>query len=217
MEINWLPQVYLVAHGWAIGTGLSHVVSPPWCSSGLHPHVHLVSVCQGTFPSICVCLHRTCLLEVWTCVGCIMCFAMCVGLDCVFQSEEYRNRIFNTIPEDRPLFVQFCGNDAQTLLQAARHVQDRSNAKHSPKHMHVFSCVKYLRHWLSHARANVWLLRALRRCDAIDLNLGCPQEVAKRGGYGAFLMTDWVKVDEIVRTLVRTCTHLRRVHYLESR
>lgn len=52
----------------------------------------------------------------------------------------------------RPLFLQFCGNDADTVLKAARHVEDQ--------------------------------------VDAVDLNFGCPQRIAKRGRYGAFLMDD---------------------------
>eukprot|EP00468_Gymnochlora_sp_CCMP2014_P000683 CAMPEP_0167742732 /NCGR_PEP_ID=MMETSP0110_2-20121227/1603_1 /TAXON_ID=629695 /ORGANISM="Gymnochlora sp., Strain CCMP2014" /LENGTH=375 /DNA_ID=CAMNT_0007626983 /DNA_START=93 /DNA_END=1217 /DNA_ORIENTATION=- len=37
-------------------------------------------------------------------------------------------------------------------------------------------------------------------CDAIDLNLGCPQRIARRGNYGAFLMDNLTKVEELVTT-----------------
>jgi hypothetical protein len=59
--------------------------------------------------------------------------------------------------------VQFCGNDPQTLLAAARAVEDK--------------------------------------CDAVDLNLGCPQGIARKGRYGAYLLEEQDVVLEIVRTL----------------
>jgi len=59
--------------------------------------------------------------------------------------------------------VQFCGNDPQTLLSAARAVEDK--------------------------------------CDAVDLNLGCPQGIARKGRYGAYLLEEQDVVLEIVRTL----------------
>lgn len=39
------------------------------------------------------------------------------------------------------------------------------------------------------------------KCDAIDLNLGCPQGIAKKGHYGAFLMEEWDLIHKIIRTL----------------
>lgn len=38
-----------------------------------------------------------------------------------FGSDKgYRDRNFKAHPEDRPLFAQFCSNNAQELLQAAK-------------------------------------------------------------------------------------------------
>ena len=64
---------------------------------------------------------------------------------------------------DRPLFVQFCANNPDELLEAARYVEPF--------------------------------------CDAIDLNLGCPQGIAKRGNYGAFLQEDWGLIYNLINKL----------------
>jgi len=64
---------------------------------------------------------------------------------------------------DRPLFVQFCTNNPDEYLAAAKHVQSY--------------------------------------CDAVDLNLGCPQGIAKRGHYGAFLQEDRELIYNLVNKL----------------
>jgi tRNA-dihydrouridine synthase 1 len=64
---------------------------------------------------------------------------------------------------DRPLFVQFCANDASHLLAAAQ--------------------------------------LAAPYCDAVDLNLGCPQGIARKGHYGAFLQEDQDLVYKLINTL----------------
>lgn len=38
-------------------------------------------------------------------------------------------------------------------------------------------------------------------CDAIDINFGCPQDIARKGFYGSFLMDDWELIKNIVSTL----------------
>ncbi|CAK7909255.1 tRNA-dihydrouridine(16/17) synthase [NAD(P)(+)] [[Candida] anglica] len=86
----------------------------------------------------------------------------------LFANEpKYRDSMWSELDgdkeKDRPLIVQFCANDADYLLKAARFVEDK--------------------------------------CDAVDLNLGCPQGIAKKGNYGAFLMDDWELVHKLIRNL----------------
>jgi hypothetical protein len=62
---------------------------------------------------------------------------------CFVKDIKYRREAIQSCPEDRPLILQFCGNDPKTVLEAALLAQDH--------------------------------------CDAIDINLGCPQAIGERG------------------------------------
>ncbi|CAM6112485.1 unnamed protein product [Calypogeia fissa] len=84
------------------------------------------------------------------------------------QDGKYRTKEFSTCPEDRPLFVQFCANNPDVLLEAARLVEPI--------------------------------------CDYVDINLGCPQRIAKKGYYGAFLMDNLPLVKSLVSKLASNLT-----------
>ncbi|PSC69788.1 TRNA-dihydrouridine(16 17) synthase [NAD(P)(+)] [Micractinium conductrix] len=79
------------------------------------------------------------------------------------ETPAYRAEHFTTATQDRPLLTQFCANDPEVLVKAAKLVEAYS--------------------------------------DGVDLNLGCPQRIARRGKYGAFLMDDLPLVERMVRAL----------------
>ena len=85
------------------------------------------------------------------------------------EDKQYRSDMFNNNLDgaaaigDRPLFVQFCANQPETLLAAARLVEEH--------------------------------------CDAVDINFGCPQGIAKKGNYGSFLMDDFPLVFALINKL----------------
>ena len=52
---------------------------------------------------------------------------------------------------------------------------------------------------LADLAASCRLVEALDCCDAVELNVGCPQRCARRANYGAFLLSD----PELLKGLVR--------------
>jgi len=99
--------------------------------------------------------------------GTELCYTPMFISDVFVSSKKYRKKVWQTNEKDRPLIVQFCGSNADTLLRAAKMVE--------------------------------------KDCDAVDLNLGCPQKVAERGQYGAFMMDrhHWPNIRKIVSTMSR--------------
>ena len=82
--------------------------------------------------------------------GCTLAYSPMLHSRIMLSTPSYKDDFLTTCKEDKPLFVQFCGNDPDIIVKAAKLVENE--------------------------------------CDAVDINLGCPQGIAKRGNYGSFLL-----------------------------
>lgn len=95
--------------------------------------------------------------------GAQLCYTPMFHAKCFAEMEAYREKEFTSCPEDRPLIAQFAGHDPDTVLAAAKWIEDK--------------------------------------VDAVDLNLGCPQGIAKKGFYGSYLQDEWDLIAAIVKKL----------------
>lgn len=99
--------------------------------------------------------------------GAQLCYSPMLHSRLFSQDKKFRDQYLCEMdgdPElDRPLIIQFCANDPDILLEAAKHV--------------------------------------VGKCDAVDINFGCPQGIAKKGHYGSFLMEEWDLVYSLINKL----------------
>mmetsp|Transcript_15553 Transcript_15553/g.27625 ORF Transcript_15553/g.27625 Transcript_15553/m.27625 type:complete len:443 (+) Transcript_15553:135-1463(+) len=100
--------------------------------------------------------------------GAKLCYTPMLHSRLFVEHPEYREKKMSTCDEDRPLMIQFCGHDKDTVLKAAKMVEST--------------------------------------CDAVDLNFGCPQNIARKGRYGAFLLEEWDLLKELVSHLSQNLT-----------
>lgn len=103
--------------------------------------------------------------------GASMCYTEMVNSKAFMatSSNPIINQWYTTSTLDRPLVVQICGDNPETMASTCLVLQDY--------------------------------------CDAIDINLGCPQEVAKKGHYGSFLQDEW----DLIRKIIKRCSEVSRV------
>lgn len=99
--------------------------------------------------------------------GAELCYSPMLHSRLFSQDKKFRDQFLCEMDGqpglDRPLIIQFCANDPDVLLEAAKYV--------------------------------------VGKCDAVDINFGCPQGIAKKGHYGSFLMEEWDLVYRLINKL----------------
>lgn len=107
--------------------------------------------------------------------GAQLCYTPMIHAASWVKSAKFRQSIFSTDSSDRPLIAQFCANDPDTFVEAVRILETMRDADGN--------CI----------------------VDAVDLNLGCPQGIAKRGKYGAYLLHEPELVGRLVNAVATRC------------
>ena len=92
-----------------------------------------------------------------------LCYTPMMNSKIMIQDKGYLKTNFEIDKYDRPLIVQLCGNDPQTMVKAAQMIEND--------------------------------------CDAIDINLGCPQGIARKGHYGSFLLKEPDLICQMVKAM----------------
>ncbi|KAJ7104450.1 t-diRNAhydrouridine synthase [Mycena belliarum] len=107
--------------------------------------------------------------------GTTLVYTQMLKSDALLNDQDYlefhlRDLTINPACPERPVVVQLCGNEPQTVVQAGRKIQNY--------------------------------------CHGIDLNLGCPQQAAFDGHFGAYLLgqNDWPLVEQIVSAMAASFT-----------
>ncbi|CAO3591536.1 unnamed protein product [Absidia cylindrospora] len=100
---------------------------------------------------------------------------------------KYRAEQWTTNPNDRPLIVQ---------------VRPPPFFFDTTSHPLLFFIVSFVPMILIHfyEQLDLWKTIAM-----VDLNLGCPQHIARKGHYGSYLQDDWDLIERMIQTLDRHC------------
>jgi len=123
--------------------------------------------------------------------GTNLCFTPMIHAKMLCTDKAYRKKFWNRDPhppqgsttttriscQDRPLIVQLCGSDKYMLEQAIRIILGTAVPISTQDTYPI---------------------------DGIDINCGCPQDIARRGKYGAFLLEQEELLVDLVRHLAQT-------------